>query len=57
MLDVLLEQALRPGAAATDPDFAAVRLGALFQLAFDGGLLRLPTPGHDPGSSPGAGAG
>ncbi|MET9340752.1 DUF6401 family natural product biosynthesis protein [Nonomuraea sp. NPDC003804] len=45
LLACLLEAALRPDAdtlAATDPDFAAVRLGALFHLAFDGGLLQLP---------------
>ncbi|MEV4176925.1 hypothetical protein [Nonomuraea sp. NPDC049709] len=44
----LLEAALRPDAstpAAVDPDFAAVRLGAMFHLAFDGGLLQLPGPG------------
>ncbi len=42
----LLEVAVRPDAltpAVVDPDFAAVRLGALFHLAFDGGLLRLPS--------------
>ncbi|MGW2150511.1 hypothetical protein ACWCOT_39815 [Nonomuraea bangladeshensis] len=42
----LLEVAVRPDAltpAAVDPDFAAVRLGAMFHLAFDGGLLQLPS--------------
>lgn len=47
MLDGMLEVAVRPGAptslAAVDPDFAAVRLGAMFHLAVDGGLLRLPS--------------
>lgn len=46
VLEYLLEAAMRPddatSLAATDPDFAAVRLGALFHLAFDGGLLQLP---------------
>ncbi len=44
ILACLLEAAVRPDArtpAAGDPDFAAVRLGALFHLAFDGGLLQL----------------
>jgi hypothetical protein len=44
LLAGLLQSALRPEAprpAAGDPDFVAVHLGALFHLAFDGGLLRL----------------
>lgn len=48
VLACLLEAAVRPDAgtpAAVDPDFAAVRLGALFHLAFDGGLLQLPADG------------
>ncbi|MFG6200022.1 hypothetical protein [Nonomuraea sp. JJY05] len=48
VLTGLLEAALRPDArtpASVDPDFAAVRLGAVFPLAFDGGRpLRPPLP-------------
>jgi hypothetical protein len=50
VLASLLEAAVRPDAstpAAVDPDFAALRLGALFQLAFDGGLLQLLAQGGD----------
>ncbi|MFB4274593.1 DUF6401 family natural product biosynthesis protein [Nonomuraea sp. MTCD27] len=50
----LLEAAVRPDAstpAAVDPDFAAVRLGAMFHLAFDGGLLQLPAQGDAPRSA------
>jgi hypothetical protein len=46
ILDCPLEAAMRPddatSLAATARDFAAVRLGALFHLAFDGGQLQLP---------------
>ncbi|MEV0237821.1 hypothetical protein [Nonomuraea sp. NPDC050786] len=55
VLDLLLEAAIRPddptSPAATDPDFAAKRLGALFHLAFDGGLLQLPAQGDGPNAS------
>jgi hypothetical protein len=50
VLACLLEAAVRPDAstpATVDSDFAAVRLGAMFHLAFDGGLLRLPAQGGD----------
>ncbi|MDX3109665.1 hypothetical protein ACIBO5_52465 [Nonomuraea angiospora] len=51
VLTYLLEAALRPDAhtpASVDPDFAAVRLGVVFHLAFDGGLLQLPAQGDGP---------
>ncbi|PZG19942.1 DUF6401 family natural product biosynthesis protein [Nonomuraea aridisoli] len=54
VVDCLVEAAMRPGGespAAADPDFVAVRLGAMFHLAFDGGLLRLPAQADAPPSA------
>ncbi|MEU4332086.1 hypothetical protein [Nonomuraea dietziae] len=51
VLDRLLEAAVRPEArtlTAVDPDYVAVRLGALFHLAFDGGLLQVPARDDGP---------
>ncbi|MEV4080267.1 hypothetical protein AB0J43_08260 [Nonomuraea fuscirosea] len=54
VLASLLDASVRPDSpspASADPDFAVIRLGALFHLAFDGGLLQLPDHGEAPRSA------
>jgi hypothetical protein len=54
LLMELLDAAVRtddgpggPSSPADDGTWAAIRLGAMFQMAFDGGLLKLAPPAAD----------